>query len=135
MELKNLIAKDKVIDVEHPALEGFIVQVANVSRETTRKLIDKATTTKYNTKTHKPEEEIDNDLFLKLNTKAIVKGWKGLKFEYLPELVAINMEEAPKEGELEYSEDNALALIKNSTDFDTWLTTVISDVKNFNKSS
>ena len=135
MELKNLIAKNKVIEVEHPALEGFIVSVAYVSRETTRKLLDKATITKYNTKTHKPEEEVDNDLFLKLNTKAIIRNWKGLKFEYLSELVAVDMSEAPEEGELEYSEENALALIKNSTDFDTWLSTILSDVKNFNKSN
>lgn len=136
MELKNLIANNKIIEVEHPELPGFIVKVAFISRELTKKLIDRSTTTQYNRKTRQPEEEVDNDLFLSLYTKELIKGWKGLKLSYLPDLVPVDFSGTEIEDkELEYSEENALDLMKNSTDFDSWLSTVVKDVKNFNKSN
>jgi len=36
---------------------------------------------------------------------------------------------------LEYSEDNALAIMKSSTDFDGFVSEVVSDLGNFSKSS
>lgn len=137
MELKNLISSNKVIKVEHPGLDGFIVDVAFISRDLTKKLVDKSTTSIYNRKTRQPEEDVDNDLFMRLYTKELVKGWTGLRLSYLPELVPVDFSstEYADDEMLEYSEQNALDLMKNSTDFDNWLSSVVKDVKNFNKSN
>ncbi len=137
MELKNLISTNKVIKVNHPYLEGFVLDVAYVSREKTRKMIERATTMEFNKKTHKPEESLDNDLFLKLQVKELIKGWKGLKLNYLPELIPVDFSstEYTDTEELDYSEQNALDLMKNSTELDNWLSTIVSDIKNFNKSN
>ena len=136
MDLKSLIVEKTEIEVEHPSLEGFYVTVAYISKDRMRKLLDRATSTKFNTKTHKPEEEVDNDLFLNLYSKALIKGWRGLKYIYLEDLLPVDLSavEDP-EKEIEYKEDNALDLLKNSTDFDNWLSSVVSDIKVFNKAN
>ena len=136
LELKNIISTNKVIEVEHPILEGFKVKVAYVSKEVVKKLITKSTSIQYDQKARQPIEKVDDELFLKLYTAETIKGWSGLKINYLPDLIPVDMEKVENnDEELVYSEENALTLMKNSSDFDAWISSVISDVKNFNKSN
>jgi len=136
MDLKSLIVEKTEMEVEHPILEGFYVTVSFISKEKMRKLLERATTTKYNKRSHKPEEEVDNDLFLSLYSKELIKGWKGLKYAYLSELLPVDLSSVEdKEKALAYTPENALDLLKNSTDFDSWLSSVVSDISTFNKSN
>jgi len=136
MDLKSLITDKKEIQVEHPNLEGFLVKVAFISKDQTKKMLDRSTTNKYSKRTHKLEEEVDNDLFLKLYAKALIKGWSGLKYTYLTELLPVDLSAIDDlETEIEYSEENALDLLKGSTDFDNWLSSVVSDISLFNSTS
>lgn len=134
MELKNLITNDRIIEIEHPVFDGLFVELAYVSREKIKKFIDKATVTKFDRKTREQAESVDNDLFLGLYVPAVLKGWRGFKLEYLQELVPVDLSEAEGD-ELDYSEDNAINLVKNSVEFDDWINSVVKDIKNFNKSS
>ena len=133
MDLKSLIVEKTEMMVEHPSLEGFVVTVSFINKEKMRKLLDRSTTTKYNKRSHKPEEEVDNDLFLSLYSKELIKDWKGLKYGYLAEMLPVDLSAVDKDEELEYSFDNALSLLKNSSDFDNWLSSVVADVTNFNQ--
>lgn len=136
MDLKNLISSSKTIKVEHPELEGFVVELQYIPREKLRKLADRATTQKFSKKTHQPEETIDNAKFLEMYVEELIKGWTGLKYTYLPELLPVDLEVINEEGgELEFTIDNAITLMKNSTNFDSWISSVVGDVANFNKSS
>jgi len=134
MELKNLITNDKVIEVEHPVFDGLFVKLAYVSRETTKKFIEKATVTQFDRKSREQKESVDNDLFLNMYVPALLKGWKGFKLEYLQELIPIDTSSAEGE-ELDYSEQNAIELVKNSVEFDDWINSIVKDIKNFNKNS
>lgn len=133
MELKSLITNNTTVEVEHPNLEGFVVTIGYMSKDKTKKIIDRATTTKFSKITHKLEEDVDSDLFLKLYTKELIKGWKGLKLSYLLELIPVDLADYDLDDELEYSESSALDLMKGSSDFDNWLSAVVADVGNFNK--
>lgn len=135
MDLKSLVVESKTVTVEHPQFDGFKVELAYISKDKLKKLADRATTQKFNKRTHQPEDEIDSDMFLKIYTAELVKGWTGLKAKYLPELLPVNLESVDPESEVEFNEDNALLLMQKSTDFDQWVSTVINDVANFNKSS
>ena len=135
MQLSTLIKNDTVISIEHPEFDGLVVKVAYVSKEKTRKLIDKATIKKFSKSSHQLEEEIDNDIFLKLYTKALIRGWKGFKLEYLLDLTPIDTGDVDLNEELEFNDDNALVLMQNSNAFDQWLTGVSGDIKNFSKSN
>jgi hypothetical protein len=136
MNLKNLIVPSKKTVAEYPGMEGFEVTLAYLTREELSKLRKKVVTTKLNKRTRQPEEEFDAELFQELYIKSIIKDWKGFKLKYAAKLLPIEISaDADMEAEVEFTEDNALALVKNSQDFDAWVTEVIDDVQNFTKNN
>lgn len=134
MELSSLLTTDKTIKVEHPDYEGFIIELAYMPKDTLIKIRKRCATHKFDKKTRGVVEDIDEDKFLDLYISEVIKGWTGLRFEYLKEMVVLDTSKLPAEGELEYTPDNAKVLMTNASDFDAWVTTVIGDVENFNKS-
>lgn len=135
MDLKSLIVEDTSIEVEHPLLEGLKVKVNYITKEKMKRLLDKSRTMKFSKKTHKLEESLDDDIFLEAYSEALIKDWSGFKLKYLKELLPVNLKGADPESLLEYKPDNALDLLKGSSDFDSWLSNAISDVSVFNKTS
>ena len=136
MDLGSLISNDKEIEVNYPDpdLEGFVVTLNYASRDDLQAIRKKCLTSKYSKKTHKVEEELDDDLFLKLYIKKVLVGWKGLKYKYLLDLMTVDLGSVTDlEEELEFNDSNALILMKNSVAFDAWVTEVIGDVSVFNK--
>ena len=73
------------------------------------------------------------DKFLTENCKAVIKGWTGLKYSYLEELLLVDISKLNPEDELPWSQENAETLMKNASDFDTWLTETVSELENFTK--
>jgi hypothetical protein len=131
MELKSLLVDSKTAKVEFPGLDGFEVELANLSRKELVALRKRCTSNKFNRKTRAFEESMDDDKFLKEFTSATVKGWSGLKLKYLEDLILVNLEGQDIEKELEYTEDNAMLLVENSSEFDNWLNEVVFDLENF----
>ena len=91
MELKNLLVDTKTTWVEFPGLEGFEVELANLSRKELVALRKKCTQNKFNRKTRGFEELLDDDKFVKAFTEATVKNWKGLKLAYLEDLLLVDL--------------------------------------------
>jgi len=135
MQLSSLLAETKQITVPFPEKEGFEVQITYLSKESLRKIGDKAKTIVFDQKTHAPIEGLDDELFTKLYVNKALTGWKGLKYEYLTDFLLIADGELPEEGELEYTQENAYTLVTNSKLFDGWLTSIMSDISLFNKGS
>ena len=121
----------KTVTLDFPGYSGFSVDVTYLAREELLKLRKKCLTTKFNRKTRQPEEELNEDMFLIEYVRAVIKGWKGLKFRYLEELLLVDVTELDPDDELPYTQDNAELLMKNSGDFDTWITEVVGDLENF----
>ena len=69
--------------------------------------------------------------FLTEYCNAVVKGWKGLKFRYLEELLLVDISSLDADDELPYTQENAELLMKNANDFDTWVTETVGDLENF----
>ena len=134
MDIKTLILPEKVVTFEIPGYDGLEVDLAYQSKEELQKLTKKATKTKFNSASRQPVSEFDEDLFLQLYTKAIIKGWRGFKLGYLKDFLVIEIpEDMDEETEVEYSESNALSLIKQSAVFDSWVSGEISNLENFTK--
>lgn len=133
VSLASLITPSKTVGIDFPGYKGFTVKLCHLSRDELLKLRKKCVTTKYNKKTHQPEEILDEETFLTEYCKSIIKGWSGLKFQYLEELLLVDTEGLDPEGELEYSQENSELLMKNSTTFDTWVTETVGDLENFTK--
>ena len=131
MELKSLLVDSKTTWVEFPGSPDFEVELANLSRKELQNLRKNCIQNKFNRKTRMYEESLDDEKFVKEFTLKTVKGWKGLKLKYLEDLLLVDYPKKDADVELEYTEDNALTLVENSTEFDNWLNEVVFDLENF----
>ena len=131
MELKNLLVDSKTTWVDFPGLDGFNVELALLSRKELMNLRKKCTNNKFNRKTRAFEELLDDEKFVKEFTNATVKNWKGLKMQYLEDLLLVDIANQNPDDMLEYSEENAQTLVDNSQEFDNWLNEVVFDLDNF----
>lgn len=131
VSLKALLVPSKEVEVEYPGMPGFVISVSFLSRETLQSIRKKSTKTTF--KNRQPVEELNDELFLELYVKSSIKGWKGLKFKYLEQLAPIDLEGVDLEDELKYSEEDALALMKASANFDTYISEQVTDLGNFSK--
>lgn len=134
LSLKSLLVPSKEVESEYPGMPGFKVKLAFLSRDTLIELRKKATTTKFS-RGREISESLDDELFLKLFVEKTIKGWTGFKLKYLLNLAPVDIGSTDVEQELKYTEENALFLMKSSSDFDSWVNSTISDLGNFQKSS
>ena len=133
VSLKSLLVPSKSIEIEFPGFVGFKVNLSFLSRETLVGIRKKAT--KITFKNRQPTEELDDELFLELYVKASVKGWKGFKLSYLEQLAPVDLTGQDLGAELEFTEENALFLMKSSSNFDSWVSEQVTDLGNFQKTS
>ena len=131
MELKSLLLDSKTTWVEFPGLLGFEVELANLSRKELVNLRKKCTINKFNRKTRQFEDELNDEKFVVEFTKATVKNWRGLKLDYLEDLLLVDLKGQNPETEMDYSEVYAQTLGENSSEFDNWLNEVVFDLENF----
>lgn len=131
VSLKNMLVPSKEISIEYPGMPGFEVSVCFLSRETLQTIRKKATKTTF--KNRQPVEELNDDLFLELYVKGSIKGWKGLKMKYLEQLAPVDLSDQDPESELEYTDENALYLMKSSVNFDAFISEQVTDLGNFSK--
>jgi len=129
LSLKTLLVPSKALEVEYPGMPDFKINLAFLSRETLQTIRKKATKTTF--KNRQPVEELNDDLFLELYVKASIKGWTGLKLKYLEQLAPVDLSGQDADAELEYNEENALYLMKNSTNFDSFISEQVTDLGNF----
>jgi len=132
LSLKSLLVPSKEVEVEYPGMPDFKIKVAFLSRETLLNIRKKSTKTTF--KNRQPQEEFNEDLFLQLYVENAIKGWSGFKLRYLEQLAPVDLTEQDLNNELEYTQENALFLMKNSSNFDAFITEQVSDLGNFSKS-
>lgn len=133
ISLKSLLVPSKAVEVEYPGMPGFKINVAFLSRETLLSIRKKSTKTSF--KNRQASDEFNEDLFLQLYVENAVKGWNGLKLSYLEQLAPVDLTGQNLDDELEYSQENALYLMKNSSNFDAFISEQVSDLGNFSTSS
>ena len=133
VSLKTLMAPSRTVALDFPGYEGMKISVCYLAREELVSLRKRCLTTKFNKKTHQPEEELDEGKFLVEYCKAVIKSWSGFKYSYLEELLLVDIDNLDPEDCLPYTQDNAETLMKNSNEFDTWITEVATELENFTK--
>jgi hypothetical protein len=134
VSLKSLLTPSKTVSIEMPGFEGFECRLTYLAREELLKLRNRSVKQVLNKKTRAYEEQLDNDKFLVEYCKAIIKGWTGLKYKYLEELLLVDTSKLNLDDDLEYTEENAELLMKNSGDFDNWVSETVGELENFTKS-
>ena len=130
LNLQSLLVPSKTAEIDFPGKEGFKVQISFLSREELVKIRKKSTKIVY--KQRQPVDEFNEDTFLQLYVAATIKGWKGLKFKYLSQFAPVDLSSIKDlEKELEYTPENALTLMKSSSDFDAFITDKATELENF----
>lgn len=127
--ITSLLVPNKTVETEFPGMPGFKIKLCFLSRETLINIRKKSTKTVF--KNRQTTEEFDEDVFLQLYVQNTIKGWEGLTLKYLSQLLPINYSEETTDELVEYSQENALALMKNSANFDSFITEQVTDLGNF----
>lgn len=133
LSLKNLLVSSKDVEVDFPGFPDFKVNLSYLSRETLVNIRKKATKTSF--KNRQTQEELNDELFLQLYAQAAIKGWSGLKLSTLEQLVPVDLTGQNPDDELPYNEENALFLMKNSANFDSFVSETVNDLGNFQTSN
>ena len=131
VSLASLMTSSKTVTIDFPGYTGMAVDLCYLAREELIKLRKRCIKTKWDKKTHQPLEELDEEKFLVEYTKAVLKGWSGLKYRYLEELLLVDIGELDPDDELPFTQENAELLMKNANLFDTWVTETVGELENF----
>ena len=135
VSLKSLMTPTKTVEFDYPGCEGFKVKLCYLAREELMKLRTRCVSQVFNKKTRGYEEQMDDDKFLTEYTKAVIKGWSGFKLGYAKNMLLLgDLSPEQEETVLEFSNENVGILMKNSADFDTWVTEQVGDLENFTSS-
>ena len=135
VSLKSLMTPTKTVEFDYPGCEGFKVKLCYLAREELIKLRNRCVNQVFNKKTRSYEEEMDNERFLTEYTNAVIKGWSGFKLGYAKNMLLLgDMSPEQEQQELDFSQENIEVLMKNSGDFDNWVTEQVGELENFTKS-
>ncbi len=132
LNLNSMVKPEQSVEFDYPGFTDFKVTLCYLGREKLNN-IRKACVIKKITK-QGVEDGLDLDKFNKLYSQAVIKGWSGFKLSYVSQLMLVTLpDEVNQDTPLEYTVENAEALLKHSTDFDTFVTSMLSDLANFTK--
>lgn len=132
LNLNSMVKPEQSVEFDYPGFTDFKVTLCYLGREKLN-TIRKACVIKKITK-QGVEDGLDLDKFNKLYSQAVIKGWSGFKLSYVSQLMLVTLpDEVNQDTPLEFTVENAEALLKHSTDFDTFVTSMLSDLANFTK--
>ena len=134
VSLASLLTPSKTVTVDYPGFSGFSVDLCYLAREELVKLRSRCLSQKFNKKTRGFEEHLDDDKFIVEYCKSVIKGWSGLKYKYLEKMLLLDVSSVDLEDELPYTQEDAEIMMKNASDFDTWVTETVGDLENFTSS-
>lgn len=129
--IANLVSKETIVEVEYPDIPEFVISMAYINREELVKIRNASLTFKYNKATRQREEQVDSEKFTEEYARRAIKDWKGLKVKHLPKLVPVDISELDPDESIDYSEEEAFELLKNSTVFDQFITDTMNDYEKF----
>ena len=131
ISLASLLTPSKTVSIDFSGYKGLTIELCYLGREELLKLRKRCVNTKFDKKTHRPEEVLDEDKFMVEYCSAVIKGWSGLKYRYLEELLLVDVSALDADDELIHTQENSELLMRNSGDFDSWVTETVSDLENF----
>lgn len=132
-KIKSMLVKETSAWVEFPEIEGFEVNLRFVTREDLLKIRAASLTYKFNKRTRQREEEVDSAKFLEAYAERAIAGWRGLKVKHLPMLLPVDISSMNTNEDVEYTEEDAVELLKNSPIFDQFITDTLADFEQFSR--
>jgi hypothetical protein len=132
-KIKSLLVKETSTWVEYPDIDGFEVNLRYLTREDLLKVRNASLTLKFNKRTRQKEEEVDSAKFIENYAERAIAGWRGLKIKHLPLLVPVDITGMNPNEDVEYSEEDAVEMLKNSPAFDQFVSDTLNDFEQFSR--
>ena len=129
--LNNLKINQKSIKVSFPRYKNFKLDMCYLPREELSNIREKNVTFSYSRTTRQKEESVDTDKFMDEYIKKALVGWSGLTFEIVKSLVPIEVAEEDLAKDVPYTHEDAMWLVKNSNEFDSFISDTMSQVDLF----
>ena len=130
-KIKNMLVKETSTWVEFPDIDGFEVNLRFITREELLKIRTASLTFKFNKRTRQREEEVDSAKFLENYAEKAIAGWRGLRVKHLPMLLPVDISNMNANEVVDYTEEDAIELLKNSPVFDQFITDTLNDFEQF----
>lgn len=130
-KIKSMLVKETSTWVEFPDIDGFEVNLRYITREELLKIRSASLTFKFNKRTRQKEEEVDSAKFLEHYAEKAIAGWRGLKVKHLPMLLPVDISSMNPEESIDFTEEDAIELLKNSPIFDQFITDTLNDFEQF----
>lgn len=128
-----MLVKETSTWVEYPDIDGFEVNLRYITREDLLKIRNSSLTYKFNKRTRQKEEEVDSAKFIELYAEKAIAGWRGLKIKHLPLLVPVDITGMNPNETVEYTPEDAVEMLKNSTTFDQFVSDTLNDFEQFSR--
>lgn len=132
-KIKSLLVKETSTWVEYPDIDGFEVNLRYLTREDLLKIRNASLTLKFNKRTRQKEEEVDSAKFIENYAERAIAGWRGLKIKHLPLLVPVDIAGMNPNEVVDYSEEDAVEILKNSPAFDQFVSDTLNDFEQFSR--
>ena len=132
-KIKNMLVRETSTWVEFPDIDGFEVNLRYLTREDLLKIRNASLTYKFNKRTRQKEEEVDNVKFIENYAERAIAGWRGLKVKHLAQLLPVDTTGMNPNEDVEYTEEDAIELLKNSTIFDQFVSETLNDFEQFSR--
>lgn len=131
LPISALTVETKSVEVDFPGIPGFKVKLNAVTREVSRKITKVSTVAKFEVGSRVPTNTIDEEVFTTEFARAAIAGWSGLTLEGLSNLLILGDITGRELEEVEYSEANAIYLLKHSNIFESFVNGVVFNVQSF----
>jgi len=129
--LTDLKINKNEITVEFPRFKNFKVRMRYVTRDELAEMREKTTSITFDRASRARKEDVDTDKFMDSYIKKAIINWSGLTYETIGALVPVDLTDKNLAEEIPYSHENALWLVKNSTEFDTFISDTMNQVDLF----
>ena len=133
-KIKSMLVKESSTWVDFPDIDGFAVNLRYINREELLKIRNASLTYKFNKRTRQKEEEVDSAKFIEHYAEKAIADWRGLKVKHLPLLLPVDITGMNGNDAIDYSEEEAVELLKNSTIFDQFVSDSLNDFEQFSRS-
>jgi len=133
-KIKSMLIKETSTWVEYPDIDGFEVNLRYLTREDLLKIRNASLTYKFNKRTRQKEEAVDSAKFIEHYAEKAIAGWRGLKIKHLPQLLPVDVTGMNPNEVVEYTDEDAVEMLKNSTTFDQFVSDTLNDFEQFSRS-
>lgn len=129
INLKDIALDTKQITIAYPGLPHFKLKVNYVSRKLSKKILEAAQENQF---VNGIAVKVQNDdKFAEEFVKVAIAGWEGLTVADVEKLMLIEVPEDRLEDKVEFSIDNAMMLVRNSSAFETWMNSTVFHLDTF----